>query len=191
METPRRAVERVDGGRATFTSPMNRIARKRHGIQGWVLASRIQSCGTITSGGRALLLLVGLPFAASDFHRITPRTACSYVSAFHAAPDVMALLRGRRIDRSGGRCAAFGFFSWRCRSRLTPVFSPRVWTSQCLGPWHPINQAWSITKAYLVRVAYPIQGQSATSLHTDDLFYPATARGALRLPSRACCKSLR
>ena len=24
---------------------------------------------------------------------------------------------------------------------------------------------------------------------TDDLFYPATARGALRLPSRACCKN--
>lgn len=47
----------VDGGRATFTSQMNRLARKRHGIQGWVLASQIQSCGTITSGGRALLLL--------------------------------------------------------------------------------------------------------------------------------------
>ena len=24
---------------------------------------------------------------------------------------------------------------------------------------------------------------------TDDLFYPATARGALHLPSRACCKN--
>ena len=35
----------------------------------------------------------------------------------------------------------------------------------------------------------PIQGQSATSLRTDDLFYPATACGALRLPSRACCKN--
>ena len=40
----------VDGGRATFTSPMNRLAREPRGIQGWVLASQFQSCGTITSG---------------------------------------------------------------------------------------------------------------------------------------------
>lgn len=42
--------------------------------------------------------------------------------------------------------------------------------------------------SYLVRVADPTRGQSATSLRTDDLLYPATACGALPLPSRACCK---
>lgn len=52
---------------------------------------------------------------------------------------------------------------------------------------------WQLVVSFLRPISFalpdPIQGQSATSLRTDDLFYPATACGALRLPSRACCKN--
>lgn len=47
-----------------------------------------------------------------------------------------------------------------------------------------------------LRVAFPGSrllshpGKRSSSRATDDLLYPATARGALHLPSRACCKIL-
>ena len=44
---------------------------------------------------------------------------------------------------------------------------------------------------YLVRVADPIQGQSATSLRTDDLFYTATARGGLVFTQPCLLQELR
>jgi hypothetical protein len=40
------------------------------------------------------------------------------------------------------------------------------------------------------RACEPHPGKRSSSRAIDDLLYPATARGALRLPSRACCKSL-
>lgn len=44
------------------------------------------------------------------------------------------------------------------------------------------RESWAVA-LFSSRISFalpdPIQGQSATSLRTDDLFYPATARGGL------------
>ena len=100
-----------------------------------------------------------------------------------------------RIDRSGWRSAAFGFFSWRYRSRLNPVLSPRVWTSQCWGSGRFLP---SPARAGLLpcsrpvsrsRCLIPSRGRALLAFAPTIFSIPLPPAGALCLPSRACCKN--
>ena len=57
--------------------------------------------------------------------------------------------------------------------------SPPYRTQRMVFAWPVPDRAW---------VSRP--GKRSSSRATDDLLYPATARGALCLPSRACCRCL-
>lgn len=100
-----------------------------------------------------------------------------------------------RIDRSGWRSAAFGFFSWRYRSRLTAVWNPAGGFRSAVGRRLYPEPRQVVVSFHCSHISFalpdPIQGQSATSLRTDDLFYTATACGGLVFTQPCLLQELR
>lgn len=89
----------------------------------------------------------------------------------------------------GYAACAVGFSFLGIPVCLTPVFSPRVWTSQCMAirespSWWPLSRSLALSPSGVLCGIC-----RATSLRTDGLFYPATACGALCLSSRACSRA--
>lgn len=88
------------------------------------------------------------------------------------------------------RAVAVGFVCLGIPVCLTPVFSPRVWTSQCMAiRWSPAW--WPLSRSLALSPSGVLCGiHRATSLRTDGhLLYPAAVRGALCLSSRACSRA--
>jgi hypothetical protein len=88
------------------------------------------------------------------------------------------------------RAVAVGFSFLGIPVCLTPVFSPRVWTLRCMAvrwspTWRPLSRSLALSPSGVLCGIH-----RATSLRTDGyLLYPAAARGALRLSSRACSRA--
>ena len=120
----------VGGGLATFTSPMNRLTRKLRGIQGWVLAIQIQSCG---HHQKAALLL------GQSVHRPEGRSKAAIWWPWASRPGkIPAALPGwsrcvlLRIPAIGACGLAFTSARSTFRSRSLRAVA-RVWLALSIG----------------------------------------------------------
>lgn len=96
----------------------------------------------------------------------------------------LPLVRMARVNRLSGLSALrLGFAFLGIPVCLTAVWNPAGGFRSAVGRRLYPDSRQVVVSSHCSHISFalpdPIQGQSATSLRTDDLFYPATARGGL------------